>query len=507
MKDRILAIDQGTSSSRAIVFDLEGRVLGVGQEPFDMIFPADGWVEQDPEVLWRTTLAAARGALAAADSAAGAPAPGGLAFGGLAAADLAAIGITNQRETTLVWDRSTGRCVHNAIVWQDRRTSDRCETIRRDGLVPLIASQTGLVVDPYFSATKLAWLLDEIPGLRARAERGEVCFGTVDSFLIWRLTGGAVHATDATNASRTMLFDIGRQAWSPALLDYFRIPAAMLPEVRDSAASYGVAGAEWLGAPVPIMGVAGDQQAALIGQGCIHPGMSKSTYGTGCFVMTHTGDRPVQSHQQLLSTVAYRIDGVASYALEGSIFSGGIAVKWLRDRLRLIDSVAETEAAARRTGPDTQGVYLVPAFTGLGAPHWQPDARGMLTGLTLDSDRDQVVTATLCSVGYQTADLLAAMARDGAPVERLRVDGGMVVNDWLCQFLADILDCPVQRPRTTETTALGAAALAAVGAALVRDLGEAARLWHLDREFVPLMPAAQRRKLLEGWHRAVARAL
>jgi len=492
MGGRILAIDQGTSSSRAIVFDAEGQVLGLGQQPFEMIFPADGWVEQDPEVLWDTTLRAIRGALADA---------------GIAAADLAAVGITNQRETTLVWERATGRCVHNAIVWQDRRTAPRCQAMRDDGIAGLIATQTGLVIDPYFSATKLAWLLDQVPGLRERAARGELCFGTVDSFLIWRLTGGRVHATDATNASRTLLFDIRRQAWSPELLDYFGIPPALLPEVRDSAADFGVAEAEWLGAPVPILGVAGDQQASLIGQACVQAGMSKSTYGTGCFVMTNTGTQQLQSTQQLLATVAYRLDGVTTYALEGSIFSGGIAVKWLRDRLGLIASAAETEAAARRTGPDTQGVFLVPAFTGLGAPHWQPDARGLLTGLTLDSSRDQVITATLSSVGYQTADLLDAMAADGAPVQRLRVDGGMVVNDWLCQFLADVLDCPVERPRTTETTALGAAALAALGAGMVGDLVGATRLWHLDREFVPQMPAEQRRRLLDGWRRAVARAL
>ncbi|MBX3705384.1 MAG: glycerol kinase GlpK [Pseudomonadales bacterium] len=492
MQGRILAIDQGTSSSRAIVFGLDGQVHGVGQEPFDMIFPADGWVEQDPEVLWRTTLAAARGALAAA---------------GVTAGAIDAIGITNQRETTLVWERDTGRCVHNAIVWQDRRTAERCQTMRAEGLQDLVAARTGLVIDPYFSATKLAWLLDTRPGLRARAARGELCFGTVDTFLIWRLTGGAVHATDATNASRTLLYDIHRQAWCEELLDYFDIPRAMLPEVRDSAANYGGAEAQWLGAVLPILGVAGDQQASLIGQACVAPGMSKSTYGTGCFVMTHTGTAPVRSTQQLLSTVAYRIGGVPSFALEGSIFSGGIAVKWLRDRVGLIATAAETETAARRTGPDTRGVYLVPAFTGLGAPHWQPDARGVLTGLTLDSDRDQIITATLASVGYQTADLLAAMARDGAPVHRLRVDGGMVVNDWLCQFLADVLDCPVERPRTTETTALGAAALAALGGGLVGDLDAAVRLWHLDREFRPAMAGDERDRLLAGWHRAVARAL
>jgi glycerol kinase len=492
MSGRILAIDQGTSSSRAIVFHTDGRALGVGQEPFDMVFPEDGWVEQDPEALWSTTGRAIRAALANAR---------------LTARDIDAIGITNQRETTLVWERDSGRCVYNAIVWQDRRTAARCQAIRSDGIEPVVASQTGLVVDPYFSATKLAWLLDEVPGLRARAERGEVLFGTVDTFLVWRLTRGAVHATDATNASRTLLFDIGRQIWSPELLEYFRIPAVMLPEVRDSAANYGTTAVDWLDAALPIFGVAGDQQAALIGQACIQPGMSKSTYGTGCFVMTHTGARQLSSTQQLLSTIAYRLDGVPAYALEGSIFSGGIAVKWLRDKLGLVQTAAETESAARRTGPDTQGVFLVPAFTGLGAPHWQPDARGLVTGLTLDSTRDQVITATLASVGYQTADLLDAMAADGAPVERLRVDGGMVVNDWLCQFLADILHCPVERPRTTETTALGAAALAALGAGLAHDLGEATRLWHLDREFLPAMDDALRARLLDGWRRAVARAL
>ncbi|MDZ7670711.1 MAG: glycerol kinase GlpK [Gammaproteobacteria bacterium] len=485
---RIMAIDQGTSSSRAMVFDLDGRILGVGQEAFDMIFPADGWVEQDPEVLWQTTLAAGRAALTGA---------------GVEAADIAAIGITNQRETTLVWDRRTGECVHNAIVWQDRRTADHCERMRADGIETLVARETGLVLDPYFSATKLAWLLDEIPGLRQRAERGELCFGTVDSFLIWRLTGG-LHATDATNASRTQLFDIGRQSWSAEMLDYFGVAESLLPEVRDSAASFGRAQARWFGAEIPIFGVAGDQQAALVGQGCFSPGMSKSTYGTGCFAMTNSGDRQLTSQHKLLSTVAYRVAGRTTYALEGSIFSAGVAVKWLRDRAHLIDRAADTEAAAERCGGDTGGVYVVPAFTGLGAPHWNPDARGIITGLTLDTHRDQIVTATLASVAYQTEELLAAMRADGAPVERLRVDGGMVVNDWLCQFLADVLACPVERPRNTETTALGAAILAALGAGLVDSLEEAAGLWHLQREFQPAMKETRRQRLLGGWRRAVA---
>jgi glycerol kinase len=489
---RIMAIDQGTSSSRAIVFDLQGRVLGVGQEPFDMIFPADGWVEQDPEVLWRTTLAAGRAALAAA---------------GVGAGEIAAIGITNQRETTLVWDRRTGECLHNAIVWQDRRTTDLCNAMLSDGLDALVAKTTGLVIDPYFSATKLAWLLEQVPGLRARAERGELCFGTVDSFLIWRLTGGAVHATDATNASRTQLFDIGSQRWSTDLIRYLKVPESLLPDVRDSAADFGVAQAKWFGAPIPVLGVAGDQHAALIGQACFAPGMSKSTYGTGCFAVTNTGTRQLESRHRLLTTVAYRLDGVTTYALEGSIFSAGVAIKWLRDRLGIIASAAETEAAARRTGGDTGGVYMVPAFTGLGAPHWKPDARGTLTGLTLDSSRDQLITATLCSVAYQTEELLMAMAADGAPVGRLRVDGGMVVNDWLCQFIADILRCPVERPAITETTALGAATLAALGGGLVGTLDQAAGLWRLEREFTPAMAEPARQRLLAGWQRAVARAL
>ena len=488
----IMAIDQGTSSSRAIIFDPQGNIIGVGQQPFDMIFPADGWVEQDPEVLWQTTLAAGREALVAA---------------GISATDVAAIGITNQRETTLVWDRQTGECVYNAIVWQDRRTADRCEAMRRDGLQQLVARETGLVIDPYFSGTKLAWLLENVPGVRQRAQEGELCFGTVDTFLIWRLTGGKVHATDATNASRTMLFDIGSQRWSPELTGYLQIPPSLLPEVLDSAGNFGVADAQWFGAPVPVLGVAGDQQAALIGQACFEPGMSKSTYGTGCFAMINTGAQQLVSTQQLLTTVAYRLGGTTTYALEGSIFAAGVAIKWLRDQIGLIQFPSDTEDAARRTAGDTGGVYLVPAFTGLGAPHWKPDARGLLTGLTLDSNRDQIVTATLHSVVYQTEDLLVAMAEDGAKVDRLRVDGGMVGNDLLCQFLADITDCSVQRPRITETTALGAASLAALGVGLLGSLAEAGQRWQLEREFTPTMQATRRHHLLDGWRQAVSRAI
>jgi glycerol kinase len=488
----VLAIDQGTSSSRALVLDAAGRVHGTGQREFDQSFPRDGWVEHDPQVLWQTVLDAARSALADA---------------AIDATALAGIGITNQRETTLLWDAATGEPVHNAIVWQDRRTASRCEEIRADGMADLIAHATGLVIDPYFSSTKIGWLLDNVEGLRARAERGELRFGTVDSFLVWRLTGGLRHATDATNASRTQLFNIREQCWDDELLRYFDIPRALLPEVLDCAADYGVAQAQWFGAPVPILGVAGDQQAALIGQGCVTPGMTKCTYGTGCFLVTNTGDALIRSTQGLLSTVGYRIEGVPTYAVEGSIFVAGVAVKWLRDVVRIVDSAAATEAAARRAGVAAGGVYVVPAFTGLGAPHWRADARGLICGLTLDSDRDDLIAATLASVAYQTHDLLAALARDGASVNRLRVDGGMVANDWLCQFLADIASVRVERPTVTETTALGAGMLAALGSGLVDSLPKATSLWQLDRGFAPTMPARQRDELLGGWSDAMARTL
>jgi glycerol kinase len=490
--ERILAIDQGTSSSRAIVFDGAGRVLGSAQREFDQIFPRDGWVEHDPEQIWQTVLETARGALAAA---------------AVDARAVTAIGITNQRETTLVWDAATGAPLHNAIVWQDRRTADRCDVIRREGMAREIVERTGLVVDPYFSGTKLAWLLDEVPGLRARAERGEVRFGTVDSYLVWRLTEGRVHATDATNASRTQLYHLESGDWDAELLRYFRIPRAVLPAVQDSVADYGRAAARWLGAEIPIVGVAGDQQAALVGQGCIEPGMTKSTYGTGCFVVTNTGDKRVRSGEGLLTTVGYRIGGRSTFAVEGSIFVAGAAVKWLRDMLGIVESAAATEAAAEASGRRAGGVYVVPAFTGLGAPHWRPDARGLITGLTLDSRRADIVAATLASVAYQTHDLLTALARDGAPVSRLRVDGGMVANNWLCQLIADVSAVPVERPAFTETTALGAAMLAALGAGVASSLEATRRWWRLERGFVPSLQASEREALLAGWREAVARTL
>lgn len=490
----VLAIDQGTSSSRAIVFDERGREAGAAQRPFEGVFPRDGWVEQDPEALWTATVTAGREAVAVS---------------GVEPTSIAAIGIANQRETTLLWDARTGESLGNAIVWQDRRTAARCQEVRADGLESDLVDITGLLIDPYFSSTKLEWLLAR-DGVARRAAGGELRFGTVDSFLVWRLTKGASHCTDATNASRTQLFDIRTQAWSERLLEYFGIPPSVLPVVRDCIDDFGVADAEWFGAAIPIRGVAGDQQAALVGQGCFTPGMTKSTYGTGCFLIANTGAERVRSEARLLTTVGYRVDGVPTYAIEGSIFSAGVAIKWLRDQVGLIETAADTEAAGHRTGGDTGGVFVVPAFTGLGAPHWRPDARGLVTGLTLDAGADEIVTATLQSVAFQTADLLAAAQTDGVAVTDLRVDGGMAVNDWFCQFLADVADIAVARPANTETTAVGAGLLAATGAGLHADLTAAGRAWRLDapsRRFRPEAPAAARSGWLAGWHAAVERTL
>lgn len=498
----ILALDQGTSSSRALIYDAAGAVVGSAQHSIDSHYPQDGWVEQNPESIWASILQSGREAIAAA---------------GVDPKDIAGIGITNQRETTLLWERETSQCLYDAIVWQDRRSAARCEALAQqrypegqgDGqpVSELIEHTTGLIIDPYFSSTKLAWLLDHADPQRQRALAGELCFGTVDSFLVWRLTKGARHVTDATNASRTQLFDIAAQAWSPQLLDLFNIPEAVLPQVLDCVADFGTADPEWFGAPIPIFGIAGDQQAALIGQACFEPGMSKSTYGTGCFVMTHTGSQIPRSSQRLLATVAYRIQGQTSYALEGSIFVAGVAIQWLRDQLGLIDHAAETADAFARTGGDTGGVYVVPAFTGLGAPHWQPSARGLITGLTLDSNKDHIITAFLQSVAYQTRTLLQAMAADGAPVSTLRVDGGMVVNDAFCQFLCDLLDVPVQRPDDVETTVRGAGVLAAMGAGLFANLQEASALWQLGQDFRPAMDDQRRKALVAGYEQAMAQVL
>lgn len=499
----ILALDQGTSSSRAVVYNEQGDVLAQAQQTFDLILPAQGWVELDPEVIWQTTLACAKEVLSSLSNA---------TQDGSTMANVVGIGITNQRETTIVWDRQTGACIYNAIVWQDSRTAQDCEALRKlkfagQPFATLVSEQTGLVIDPYFSSTKLKWILDNVEGARKRAERGELCFGTVDSFLIWRLTGGAVHATDATNASRTQLFDIQRQEWSSELIAAFEIPFSVLPEVKDCVADYGSTAAEVLGATIPILGVAGDQQAALIGQGCFASGQTKSTYGTGCFVVANTGTELVRSSQKLLSTVGYRINGETTYALEGSIFIAGAGVKWLRDGLGLISDLEDTERAFVETGGDTGGVYFVPALAGLGAPYWQPTAKGLITGLTLDSTKAQVVTALLQAVVFQTEELLRAMRSDGARIDQLRVDGGMVVNDPLCQFLADILNIDVLRPSHVETTVFGAAVLAGIGAGLYADLQQAADAWQLERKFSPTIDDQKRKALIEGYRLAVGQVL
>jgi glycerol kinase len=490
MSHYLLAIDQGTTSSRAIIFDAHGGARASAQQEFAQHFPADGWVEHDPDDLWFSTLAVCRQALAES---------------GLQAADIRAIGITNQRETTLVWDAATGQAIHPAIVWQDRRTADYCAALKAAGHEALISARTGLLIDPYFSAGKLRWILDHVPGARERAERGELRFGTVDSFLLWRLTGGKVHRTDASNAARTLLFNIHTQQWDVDLLALFDIPSSLLPEVLDCAAEFGVTEPEMLGAALPVLGMAGDQQAALIGQACFSPGMVKSTYGTGCFLIQNTGATPVTSNNRLLTTVAYRLKGEVTYAVEGSIFVAGAAMQWLRDGIKLIKHAEDSEELARQTG-EACGVYLVPAFTGLGAPYWDPKARGAIFGLTRDTGIKEIVTAGLQAVCYQTRDLLEAMAQDGAAApSALRVDGGMVVNNWLMQFLADILGVPVERPQINETTALGAAYLAGLQAGVYRDLDEIAGHWQRQQCYQPNMDEAVRADLYAGWLNAVSR--
>ena len=486
----LLAIDQGTTSTRAMVFDREGRPAGQAQKELPQHFPQPGWVEHEPEDIWRDTCSVVEGALAKA---------------GVAPAHVAAIGVTNQRETSLLWDRESGEALHRAIVWQDRRTADVCDRLRREGHEPSVQARTGLLLDPYFSATKIAWLLDRVPGARKRAERGEIAFGTIDSFLLWRLTGGRVHATDATNAARTMIFDIHRQAWDQDLLDLFGIPPAVLPEVRDSNADFGATPAGLFGAPLPITGIAGDQQAATVGQACFTPGMTKSTYGTGCFALMNTGDEAVTSTNRLLTTIAYRLSGETTYALEGSIFVAGAAVQWLRDGLRIIATATDSEALARKADSE-QRVYLVPAFTGLGAPYWDAHARGAIFGLTRASGPAEIAGAALDAVCYQTRDLLAAMTADGAqPPNALRVDGGMVANDWLMQRLADLVGCTVERPVVAETTALGAAALAGLGVGLMSGLTEISKTWRSAGQFAPAMAADERDRRYAGWRDAVAR--
>ena len=487
MNQYILSIDQGTTSSRAMLFDENGHARFTAQQEFTQHFPKDGWVEHNAEEIWSTTLTVVREALARAE---------------IDNCEIAAIGITNQRETTVVWDRSSGEPIYNAIVWQDRRTSDYCESLREQGMESMVSSKTGLLLDPYFSGTKVNWILENVSDARARAEKGELAFGTIDSFLIWRLTGGKVHATDATNASRTLMFDIHQQSWDNELLEMLSVPASLLPEVLDCADDYGATSKRLLGAEIPIAGIAGDQQAALIGQACFEPGMIKSTYGTGCFMILNTGEQALTSNNKLLTTVGYRLNGKTSYALEGSIFIAGAAVQWLRDGIGIIDTAQETEALAASLDSNN-GVYLVPAFTGLGAPHWDPDARGAIFGITRDTGVAELVRATLESVCYQTFDLLEAKRRDGLKPTRLRVDGGMVQNNWLCQFLANTLDIVVERPLITETTALGAAYLAGLQVGIFASLDDIAQHWRADREFDPAMESSSRNLLLADWHEAV----
>ena len=486
----LLAIDQGTTSTRALVFDGMGKPVAVAQQPLRQIYPANGWVEHDPEEIWAATMAVC--ARAAAE------------VGG--AARIKAIGITNQRETSVLWDRKTGAAVMNAIVWQDRRGASRCAELKAAGHEAAIQSKTGLLIDSYFSATKVEWVLRNVPGLRERAVRGEIAFGTIDSFLLWRLTGGAVHATDATNASRTMLFDIHRGVWDDGLLALFDIPRALLPEVRDTAGVFGTT--TLLGREIPIAALVGDQQGALVGQACFDAGMTKSTYGTGCFVLVNTGRAALASRHRLLTTIAYRIAGATTYALEGSIFNAGTVVQWLRDEARMIANSADSEAVA--AGLDdvggAGGVYFVPAFTGLGAPHWDPDARGAILGLTRDSGAARIVRAGLESVAYQTADLISALRSDGiAEPGALRVDGGMAANTWFLQFLADMTDVPVERPASAETTVAGAAFLAGLGSSVFGSLNDIKAAWTLDFRASPKISRTTRAALLDGWHKAVAR--
>jgi glycerol kinase len=487
----LLAIDQGTTSSRAILFRQDLSITAVGQQELPQHFPASGWVEHEPDDLLRTTLAVCREAMSK---------------GGAAAKDIAAIGITNQRETTIVWDRSTGKSIHRAIVWQDRRTAPRCEELKKASYETTIAAKSGLLLDPYFSATKLAWILDHVPGARGRAERGELAFGTVDCFVLWHLTGGAVHATDATNASRTMLFNIHRGEWDDELLKVFDVPRSVLPDVRDCAGDYGTTVEGLFGGKIAIRGVAGDQQAATVGQACFNPGMMKSTYGTGCFALLNTGTSPVASKNRLLTTIAYQLNGKRTYALEGSIFIAGAAVQWLRDGLGIIKHASESDALAE-TADETQDVYLVPAFVGLGAPHWNSEVRGAMFGLTRNSGPKEFARAALESVCFQTADLLEAMQADWPQAKGattvLRVDGGMVASDWTMQRLADILAAPVDRPIVKETTAMGAAYLAGLSAGVLPPPDQFGDTWRLERRFTTRMDTATRDRKLSGWKNSV----
>ncbi len=492
MQKYILAIDQGTTSTRAILFDAQGRIIGISQKELPLHYPENGWVEQNPEDIWQDTQYVCRAVVSQYIS---------------DASEIAAIGVTNQRETTVVWDKATGEPVYNAIVWQDRRTADLCAKMKDEGQEKLFAGKTGLLLDPYFSGTKIKWILDNVDGAREKAEKGELAFGTIDSFLLWRITGGKSHATDITNASRTLVYNIVDQKWDQELLKILGIPESMLPQVKDNAADFGVAEHDFLGFEVPVTGMAGDQQAALVGQACFKPGMVKSTYGTGCFALMNIGQNFKLSKNKMLTTVAYRLDGKVTYAIEGAIFVAGAAIQWLRDGLGIIKNAADTEKLATSVN-DNGGVYMVPAFTGLGAPYWDPNARGALVGLTRGASAAHVVRAGLEAQAYQTQDLMAAMSEDaGHPISEIRVDGGMVKNNWVCQFVSDMTATPVLRPTVIETTALGAAYLAGLQAKIFKSTDDIAAAWVCEHTFNPQMQADSRQRLLEGWKKAVKQVL
>jgi len=494
MSSYVLAIDQGTTSSRAIIFDSTFEILSIAQEEFEQFFPKSGWVEHDPEEIWQTTISTCRSALQKA---------------GLTAGDITTIGITNQRETTIIWDRESGEPIHKAIVWQDRRTADFCNELEAKGYTDLFAEKTGLLIDSYFSGTKVRWLLDNVKGAREKAEAGKLAFGTVDTFLLWRLTGGKVHATDATNASRTLLYNIHENCWDTTILGILQVPASLLPVVKDSSDDFGTTAEGIFESSIAINGIAGDQQAALVGQACFEPGMMKSTYGTGCFAVLNTGDQPIRSKNRLLTTIGYRLNGKTTYAIEGSIFIAGAAVQWMRDALGVIEEAAMTAELAAKADPN-QDVYLVPAFTGLGAPHWDPDARGAIFGITRGTTPAELSRAALESVCYQTKDLLEAMKGDWSNMAEntvLRVDGGMVANDWTMQFLADILNAPVDRPDVLETTAVGAAYLAGLYAGIYPEPGEFAKTWRREKQFLPSLSKEVRERKYRGWKDAVRRTL
>lgn len=487
----ILAFDQGTTSSRAILFDKKGQIHSTAQKEFEQKFPKAGWVEHDPSEIWSSQVSVAAEAVSRAN---------------LNAMDIAAIGITNQRETTIVWDKKTGKPIYNAIVWQDRRTADICTQLRNDGHEEMFRDKTGLVLDAYFSGTKVKWILDNVDGARKKAENGDLLFGTVDSWLLWKLTEGAVHATDVTNASRTLLYNIYDLEWDKEILKLLDIPESMLPEVKSSSEVYGKTSGEIFAKEIPVSGIAGDQQAALFGQVCTQPGMAKNTYGTGCFMLLQTGEKPIKSSNNLLTTIAWQLDGKVCYALEGSVFIGGAVVQWLRDGLKMISSSSQIEELATKSN-DNDGVYLVPAFSGLGAPHWDPYARGMLIGLTRGTGQSHIARAALESIAYQSTDLLMAMQSDaGISLKEMRVDGGASVNNLLMQFQADILDIPVLRPKVTETTALGAAYLAGLAIGFWENLDEINQKWKVDKTFEPNMEPSEREELLNKWHDAVGRA-